>query len=157
MTINKDVHIFKMQTERIKIRSKKLLQKGFCASWYVPLENNASVDDINMLFVRYISSNEETSYPLLNAAFSTLKNSNEECMFVFMRRYTSTALGLLNSRKAMLTHRERSLLEQIEKKAIWNLPIWTWTENHHQFEETMEAQCRLRRVRGHCMGIWCYR
>ena len=151
------IYEIKMQAERIRICSKKLLKKGFCASWYVPLQNEASVDDINMLFVRYISTNEETPYPILNAAFSTLKNSHEECMFVFMRRYTTKVLGILNSRKPMLTQRERTLLQQIENKAIWNMPIWTWTENHHQFEQTMETQCRLRRVRGHCMGIWCYR
>lgn len=146
-----------MQAERIQISSQQLLQKGFCASWYVPLDNNASVDDINLLFAKYVSANEETSYPLLNAAFSTLKHSGDECLFVFMRRYTSKALGILSSRKPMLTQRECLLLEQIEQKPRWNLPIWTWTEHHHQLEQTMETQCMTRRVRGHCMGIWCYR
>ena len=64
-----------MQSERVQICSKILLQKGFCASWFVPLQVEASVDDIAVLFAKYMMSAEETEFPLLNSAFSTLKHN----------------------------------------------------------------------------------
>jgi hypothetical protein len=146
-----------MQSERVQICSRKLLQKGFCASWFVPLQTEASVDDIPLLFAKFMMSNEETDFPLLNAAFATLKNNPDDCMFVFMRRYTTKALGILRSNKPMYTPQEKRLLQQLGQDPHWNVPVWTWTESDHRFEQTMEEQCRNRRINGHCMGLWCYR
>lgn len=146
-----------MQSERVQICSKNLLQKGFCASWFVPLQVEASVDDIAVLFVKYMMLAEETEFPLLNAAFSTLKNNPDECMFVFMRRYTTKALGILRSTKPMYSSREKSLLQQLGQCPQPNLPVWTWAETDDRIEQTMEEQCRNRRINGHCMGVWCYR
>lgn len=146
-----------MQSERVQICSKKLLQKGFCASWFVPLQTEASVDDITLLFAKYMVSDEDTGFPLLNAAFSTLKNHGDECMFVFMRRYTNKALGILRSTRPLYSSREKTLLRQLGQNPQWNLPVWTWTETDTHFEQTMEEQCRNRRIKGHCMGLWCYR
>jgi hypothetical protein len=69
-----------MQTERVQICSKNLLQKGFCASWYHPLNQEASVDNISVLFARFMLTGEMTDVPLLNSAFRTLKNEKQECM-----------------------------------------------------------------------------
>ena len=146
-----------MQTERVHICSKRLVQRGLCASWYVPLETEASVDDITVLFARYMMSNEETAFPLLNAAFSTLKNNADECMFVFLRRHTTKALGILRSTKPMYSSREQDLLQQLGQAPLWNIPVWTWTESHPRFEQTMEQQCNSRNINGPCMGLWCYR
>lgn len=146
-----------MQSERVQICSKNLLQKGFCASWFVPLQVEASVDDIAVLFAKYMMSAEETEFPLLNAAFSTLKHNQDECMFVFMRRYTTKALGILRSTKPMYSSREKTLLQQLGQSPQWNLPVWTWAETDYRIEQTMEEQCRNRRINGHCMGVWCYR
>lgn len=146
-----------MQSERVQICSKNLLQKGFCASWFVPLQTEASVDDITFLFAKYMVSDEDTEFPLLNAAFSTLKNNEDECMFVFMRRYTNKALGILRSTRPLYSSREKTLLRQLGQTPQWNIPVWTWTETDTQFEQTMDEQCRHRRIKGPCMGLWCYR
>jgi hypothetical protein len=151
------VDYLEMQTERVRICSKNLLRQGYCASWYQGLEQEASVDDISILFARFMLTDELTDIPLLNQAFTVLKNEQQECMFVFMRRNTDRVLGILRSTKPLYTHREQSLLKQLGQTQIWNLPIWTWTESHSELEHTMEQQCSLQQIKGPCMGMWCYR
>lgn len=149
--------MWQMQTERVQICSKNLLQKGFCASWYHPLDEEASVDDVSVLFARYMLTEQLTDIPLLNVAFTTLKNEKNECMFVFMKRNTAKVLGILRSTKPLFTNREHLLMKTLGQSPIWNFPIWTWTENHPHFEQMMEQQCRTRDIRGPCIGMWCYR
>lgn len=146
-----------MQTERIQICSTNLLKRGCCGSWYQPLEQDASIEDVSMLFARYMLSGEQPDVPLLKHAFHTLKHEKKECMFVFMRRNTSTVLGILRSTKPLLSSREQTLLQQLGRSPPWNLPIWTWSEKHSHFEQMMEQQCQTKDIRGPCMGMWCYR
>jgi|TARA_B110000971_G_C19844969_1_gene424378 hypothetical protein len=146
-----------MQTERVQICSRNLLKRGFCASWYHTLDEEASVDNVSVLFARFMLTGELTDIPLLNSAFNTLKNEQQECMFVFMRRHTNQVLGILRSTKPLFSSREHQLLKQLGQGPLWNLPIWTWTEHHHHFEQMMEQQCRARNIKGTCMGMWCYR
>ena len=45
-----------MQAERVQITSKQLLAKGCASSWFVPLEVDASVDDILKIFAQFLIS-----------------------------------------------------------------------------------------------------
>ena len=45
-----------MQAERIQICSKTLLNKGFAASWFIPLQMEASVQDVLNQFALFITN-----------------------------------------------------------------------------------------------------
>jgi len=144
-----------MQAERVQIASKQLLAKGCASSWFVPLEVDASVDDVLKIFAQFLLDRQRVDYPQLQNCFEVLLQSVEDCMFVFMRRGTNEAVGILRSRKPLCTEREQTLLRQIGQETQWNVPLWTWKETSHTLAEAMEIQCRT--INGPCMGIWCYR
>jgi hypothetical protein len=149
-----------MQAERVQIRSKALMNKGFTASWFVPLDIDASVHDVLCQFASFITegTNEQINrFPLLQTCFQTLLQERHECMFVFMNRYQPVVAGILRSNKPLLNQREQELLQIVENTRPWNLPLWTWTDHDTQLLESMEKQCYRRDVKGPCMGIWCYR
>lgn len=144
-----------MQSERVQICTRKMLQRPLHASWFVPLEQEASVQDILNLFAQFMLSGNEPPNQILSSAFKTLTQHDDECMFVFMRRGTKKAAGILRSSKPLCSKRELELLNQLGQTQQWNVPLWTWTEEHHQLTQLMETQCR--HIKGPCMGIWCYR
>lgn len=87
-----------MQAERVEICSSRLMGRGVSAQWMIPLETDSSVDDVLSAFARYLLDGSTVeNYPILQQIFETLVQSNEECMFVFMRRGTDEAVGILRS------------------------------------------------------------
>lgn len=144
-----------MQAERVQIASKSLLSKGCAASWFVPLTMEASVDDVLRVFAQFLIDGRRVDIPMLQHCFDTLMQETNECMFVFMRRGTDEAAGILRSTKPLFSERETTLLKQLGRARQWNVPLWTWKEQHHDLSVAMERQCR--EVQGPCMGIWCYR
>lgn len=149
-----------MQTERVRICSKGLLARGFKASWFIPLVSNATVDDVLKSFAQYMATSSCDAfrpYPLLHDVFDALLQSNEDCMFVFCRRWDDKAAGILRSSRPLFSPRERALMLAIGEQVPWEMPLWTWTEKHPDLSSTMERQCYLRNIDGHCMGVWCYR
>lgn len=144
-----------MQAERVQIASRNLLQRGCAASWFVPLHFEATVDDVLRVFAQFLIDGQRVNIPMLQNCFDVLMNEDDECMFVFMRRGTDQAAGILKSTKPLFTERERVLMQQIGHDTQWNVPLWTWKEQHHDLAQAMEPQCRD--IRGPCMGIWCYR
>lgn len=144
-----------MQAERVQIASRNLLIKGCAASWFVPLTQDASVEDILKVFAQFLIDGQRVNVPMLQNCFDVLLNEECECMFVFMRRGTDQAAGILKSKKPLFTDRERALMQQIGHVTQWNVPLWTWKEQHHELASAMEVQCRD--IQGPCMGIWCYR
>lgn len=144
-----------MQAERVQIRSRSLLSKGCTASWFVPLTMDASVDDVLRVFAQFLIDGERVAFPVLQKCFDALLQESDECMFVFMRRGTDEAAGILKSQKPLFSEREQTLMRQLGRASQWNVPIWTWKEQHHELSMAMERQCRD--VCGPCMGIWCYR
>lgn len=146
-----------MQYERVRVCSRNLLHKGMVWSKFVPLEQDASVQDILNLFAVFLLEGRAPPHAVLRQCFDVLTNSQEDCMFVFMRRGQETAAGILHSHKPLLAEREKELLKQLGNEQPWNVPLWTWTENHHDLMNSMETQCRQRSIQGPCMGIWCYR
>lgn len=149
-----------MQAERIQICSKALMNKGFTASWFIPIQIEASVHDVLKQFALFItngSSQEIEQFPLIKTCFETLISEQNECMFVFMQRYEPTVAGILRSNKPLLSQREQQLVKVVEKNNPWNLPLWTWTDSDMRLLDSMEKQCNQRDIKGLCMGIWCYR
>ena len=144
-----------MQAERVQIASRNLLQRGCAASWFVPLNFEATVEDVLRVFAQFLIDGQRVSIPMLQNCFDVLLNEDDECMFVFMRRGTHQAAGILKSTKPLFTERERILMHQTGHDTQWNVPLWTWKEQHHDLAQAMESQCRD--IRGPCMGIWCYR
>jgi hypothetical protein len=144
-----------MQSERVQICTRRMLQKPCSGSWFVPLEQDASVQDILNLFAQFMLSGNEPPNQILSSVFKTLTQDESECMFVFMRRGSQTAAGILRSSKPLCSKRELELLTQLGQTQQWNIPLWTWTEEHHELTPLMEQQCR--HIKGPCMGIWCYR
>lgn len=132
-----------------------MLQKGFTASWFVPLEQEVSVHDILKLFAQFLLQGVVAPNLLLQQCFQTLVQSKEECMFVFLKRESTVAVGILSSTKPLYSTREKELLQQLGQTGQSNIPLWTWTEEHHLLGPQMERQCL--HVNGPCMGIWCYR
>ena len=100
-------------------------------------------------------SGEQPPNPILTAAFNTLVNHDDECMFVFMRRGTPLVAGILRSSKPLCTPRELELLRQLGHPQQWNVPLWTWTDEDQALTRLMESQCQ--HIKGPCVGIWCYR
>jgi len=146
-----------MQSERVRVCSRNLVKGGMTWSKFVPLEQDASVHDILNLFAIFLLEGRAPPHAVLQQCFDVLLHTQEDCMFVFMRRGDETAAGILHSRKPLLDEREKQLLKQLGVDQTWNVPLWTWTENHYALMESMETQCRQRGVQGPCMGIWCYR
>ena len=146
-----------MQSERVRICTKQFLSKPPINVWFVPLTVDASVHDILRIFAEYTLQRNRLEYPLLQQCFDTLLSPNEECMFVFMRRGTNEAAGILRSPKPLCSERERHLLSQLGESPPWNVPLWTWCEKNDVLNESLEAQCRRKQIRGHCMAIFCYR
>ena len=144
-----------MQAERVQIASRKLLAKGCAASWFVPLHTDASVDDVLTVFAQFLIDGRRVDIPMLQNCFDVLLGEENECMFVFMRRGSDKAAGILKSPKPLFSEREKALLNQLGHRNQWNLPLWTWKEQHHVLAAAMEPQCRD--VQGPCMGIWVYR
>lgn len=146
-----------MQSERVRVCSRNLLSRGMVWSKFVPLEQEASVQDILRLFATFLLEGAPAPNAELQQCFEILLQTHEDCMFVFMRRGQPTAAGILRSHKPLLGEREKQLLEQLGTEKPWNVPLWTWTEKHHELLSSMESQCSIRSVHGPCMGIWCYR
>ena len=83
-----------MQAERVEICSARLMSKGVFASWFIPLESDASADDVLASFAQFLLDGSPVqAYPILQDCFTTLLTTKEECMFVFMRRGASEAVG----------------------------------------------------------------
>jgi len=144
-----------MQAERVQIASRKLLENGCEAAWFVPLRTDASVDDVLAVFAQFLIDGRRVDFPILQNCFDVLLGEENECMFVFMRRGSDEAVGILKSPKPLFSERERTLLKQLGNRNQWNVPLWTWKEQHCGLAAAMEPQCRD--VRGPCMGIWVYR
>lgn len=149
--------MFEMQSERVRVCSRNMLKRGFKWSKFVPLEREASVQDILNLFAKFLLEGARPPHAVLQQCFDVLLQSQEDCMFVFMRRGHETAAGILRSQKPLLTDREKQLLGELGLEQPWNLPLWTWTEQHHELLASMETQCAQRSMQGPCIGIWCYR
>ena len=146
-----------MQAERVQVCSKNLIRRGIKWSKFVPLEQEATVHDILRLFAQYLLDGTPAPNATLQTCFEVLLNSEEECMFVFMRRGYETAAGILRSTKPLCSTREQELMKIVGHTQQWNVPLWTWTEDHHELLESMETQCHRHNIRGACIGIWCYR
>ena len=132
------------------------MSKGVTSSWFVPLETDDSVDDVLSAFAHFLLNGTHVSaYPIIQDCFNTLLNTQDECMFVFMRRHTAEAVGILRSKRPLFTEREQNLLKQTGENA-WNVPLWTWKESHPRLCESMERQVSCG-MTGPCVGIWCYR
>lgn len=145
-----------MQAERVEICSARLMEKGVSASWFIPLETDSSADDVLKAFAQYLLDGSTVpNYPILQQCFESLLHEENECMFVFMRRNTDEAVGILRSNKPLCSLREQTLLKQLGIESNWNVPLWTWKEKHASLASSMESQCRT--VSGPCFGIWCYR
>ena len=152
--------LYKMQAERVNICARKMLTRGCAAVWFIPLVNDATVDDVLKSFAQYMATQEceaFRAYPLLRDMFDTLLQTPEDCMFVFCRRGDNRAAGILRSTAPLCSARERALMQAIGAGQTCDLPLWTWTELHPTLARSMERQCRLRDLKGHCMGVWCYR
>lgn len=144
-----------MQAERVQICAHKLLKNGFYASWFIPLTQDASVNDILSIFAQFLIDGNPVPYPLLQDCFNVLLRSKEERMFVFMKRGTTDVAGILRSDKPLHTKRELELLKQTGQTQQWNVPLWTWKDSHFSLTEAMECQCQ--QIKGQCIGIWAYR
>ena len=152
-----------MQAERVAICSQRLMSKGVSSSFFVPLNSEQTVDDLLSAFANFLLNGSEVSqYPIIQTCFATLVESKDECMFVFMRRYSDKAVGILRSEKPLFSERERFLLNYVGEN-VWNLPLWTWKETDPELSESMERQLSSSNNslstsnNGHCFGVWCYR
>lgn len=146
-----------MQAERVAICSERLMSKGVINSWFIPLDSDKTVDDVLSAFAQFLLDGSPVSeFPIIQEAFSSLLQSQEECMFVFMRRYSDKAVGILRSSKPLFSERERILLKKVGEN-VWNVPLWTWKESHPSLTTSMERQLAPKNIRGHCFGVWCYR
>jgi hypothetical protein len=144
-----------MQVERVQICAHKLLENGFYDSWFIPLTQNATVNDILNIFAQFLIDGERVPYPILQSCFDVLLRSNEERMFVFMKRGTTDVVGIMRSNKPLCSVREIELLKQTGQTQQWNIPLWTWKDSHFNLTRAMESQCL--NVKGQCIGIWAYR
>jgi len=146
-----------MQSERVRVCSRNMLKRGCKWTKFVPLEQEASVQDILNLFAKFLLEGTRPPHEVLQQCFDVLLESHEDCMFVFMRRGHEMAAGILRSHKPLLVEREQELVRQLGQEQPWNVPLWTWTEKHHELLSSMETQCARSGMRGPCIGIWCYR
>ena len=147
-----------MQQERVQIIAKKIVQKNDKTVYIVPHPSHTStVNDIVGLFGKYMVDNVDTEYPVLTAAFHTLKHTNNETLFVFVKRNQNEVLGIIRTRKVLYSAKELTLLEQTGQESPYNYPLFTFRENNVNFEAAFEEQCRNSDVSGPCFGIFCYR
>jgi hypothetical protein len=146
-----------MQAERVSICSQRLMSRGVSSSWFVPLETDQTVDDLLAAFAQFLLNGSQVGqYPIIQTCFTTLLNSEDECMFVFMRRYSEDAVGILRSNKPLFSERENTLMRLTGAESNWNVPLWTWKESHYALSESMERQIK-HDIKGPCFGVWCYR
>ena len=145
-----------MQAERVAICSERLMSKGVTSSWFIPLRSEQTVDDLLAAFADFLLNGSQVSqYPIIQTCFTTLLQTEDECMFVFMRRYSDRAVGILRSNKPLFSDRERILLNRVGEN-VWNLPLWTWKESNQNLCESMEKQLSNLN-HDDCFGVWCYR
>lgn len=145
-----------MQAERVEICSARLMAHGVFWQKLIPLQSDSSADDVLKAFAQYLLDGSPVpGYPTLQQIFETLVRSKEECMFVFMRRGSDEAVGILRSVKPLCSEREQTLMKQLGIQSQWNVPLWTWKEKHPILTECMEKQCS--REDGACFGVWGYR
>ena len=80
-------------------------------------------------------------------------NEDDECMFVFMRRGTDQAAGILTTKPLFIEEKEYSC----NKSAMIPNGMFRYGhgKNNIDLAQAMEPQCRD--IRGPRMGIWCYR
>jgi hypothetical protein len=146
-----------MQQERVKIIAKQMVHRNIKTAFIVKHPSPSStVSEIVGLFGKYMVDNVETDYPVLNAAFRTLKHTNDETLFVFVKRNKNDVLGILRSNRVLYNQKELKLLGKIGKTP-YNYPLFTFNETHVHFEASVETICRNRHVLGPCFAIFCYR
>lgn len=146
-----------MQEERVNFIAKQMVQENIKTVYTVKHPSHSSnVSDIAGLFGKYMVDNVETDYPVLNAAFRTLKHTNDETLFVFVKRNKNDVLGILRSNRVLYNQKELKLLGKIGKTP-YNYPLFTFNETNVHFEASVETICRNRHVLGPCFAIFCYR
>jgi hypothetical protein len=135
-----------------------MVQKNDKTVYIVPHPSHAStVNDITGLFGKYMMDSVETDFPVLTAAFHTLKHSENETLFIFVKRYQNDVLGIIRTKKVLYSAKELTLLRQTGQNNPYNYPLFTFKEHNVNFEAAMEQLCRNRDVSGPCYGIFCYR
>lgn len=147
-----------MQVERIQIIARQMIQKNDKTVFIVAHpDSRSTVQDITVLFGKYMIDNIDTESPVLTAAFNTLKNTNSESLFVFMKRNKRDVLGILRSNRVLYNQKELELFKQVGDDSTYNYPLFTFLENNIHFEAKMEELCRTRAITGPCFGVFCYR
>ena len=147
-----------MQQERVQIIAKQMVQKNDKTVYIVPHPSHAStVNDITGLFAKYMMDSVDTEYPVLTAAFRTLKHTSTETLFIFVKRYQNEVLAIMRSNKVLFSSTEIALLKQTGQENPYNYPLFTFKEYNVNFEAAMEQLCRNRDIQGPCYGVFCYR
>jgi hypothetical protein len=147
-----------MQEERVQIIVKQMVQKNDKTVYIVPHPSHAStVNDITGLFAKYMMDNVDTEYPVLTAAFRTLKHTVAETLFVFVKRYQNEVLGIIRTQRVLYSQIELSLLKQTGQENPYNYPLFTFKEDNVNFEAAFEEQCKNKDIQGPCYGVFCYR
>jgi len=147
-----------MQEERVQIIVKQMVQKNDKTVYIVPHPSHAAtVNDITGLFAKYMMDNVDTEYPVLTAAFRTLKHTVAETLFVFVKRYQNEVLGIIRTQRVLYSQIELSLLKQTGQENPYNYPLFTFKEHNVNFEAAFEEQCRNKDIQGPCYGVFCYR
>jgi hypothetical protein len=147
-----------MQQERVQIIAKQMVQKNDKTVYIVPHPSpTATVNDITGLFGKYMMDSVDTGFPVLTAAFRTLKHTSTETLFVFVKRYQNEVLGIIRTQKVLFSLPEIALLKQTGQENPYNYPLFTFKEYNVNFEAAMEQLCRNRDIQGPCYGVFCYR
>ena len=147
-----------MQQERVQIIAKQMVQKNDKTVYIVPHPTHAStVNDITGLFAKYMMDSVDTEYPVLTAAFRTLKHTSTETLFIFVKRYQNEVLAIMRSNKVLFSSTEIALLKQTGQENPYNYPLFTFKEYNVNFEAAMEQLCRNKDIKGPCYGVFCYR
>jgi hypothetical protein len=135
-----------------------MVQKNDKTVYIVPHPTHAStVNDITGLFAKYMMDSVDTEYPVLTAAFRTLKHTVNETLFVFVKRYQNEVLAIMRSKKVLFSTTEIALLKQTGQENPYNYPLFTFKEHNVNFEAAFEEQCRNKDIQGPCYGVFCYR
>ena len=135
-----------------------MVQKNDKTVYIVPHPSHAStVNDITGLFAKYMMDSVDTEYPVLTAAFRTLKHTSTETLFIFVKRYQNEVLAIMRSNKVLFSSTEIALLKQTGQENPYNYPLFTFKEYNVNFEAAMEQLCRNRDIQGPCYGVFCYR
>ena len=147
-----------MQQERVQIIAKQMVQKNDKTVYIVPHPSHAAtVNDITGLFAKYMMDSVDTGFPVLTAAFRTLKHTSTETLFIFVKRYQNEVLAIMRSKKVLYSSTEIALLKQTGQENPYNYPLFTFKEYNVNFEAAMEQLCRNRDIQGPCYGVFCYR